>query len=468
MRKFVPIIVILGCAAVFAFGMVQLFKLRFDVGDVYPPYSSLRSDPLGTMALYESINKLPGVSTRRDVSADNRLPESADTTYMHLAADTYEWRWMPEDTFYEVDRFVRGGGRLVITLFPESSTNMFMYERDYETGTNAAGSGKTNAAPSQKTNGVPTQKTNATPLEKVNSKDKKDQKDVKGQTGTKDTKQSKAKKKKPVNEEDEFFKTVSIEEKWGVGFDIIDLVKNEKDVYEPVRVRNQTDLPLPQTLDWHSGIVLTNSNKAWRTIYSRGTNAVVVERKFGRGSVVIATDSYFTSNEAMVKDRHADFLAWVIGASKTVVFDEAHLGVMESSGVSALMRKYRLYWLVGGLILLAVLFIWKNSLSLLPPRDDERHSEYLAGKGAASGFVNLLRRNLALRELLGICFVEWKKSAAQSGMYSAARVKEAETIFHVENSLTGRERNPLRAYHDISTALNAKHEPLNTKPKTTA
>jgi len=408
------------------------------------------------MALYESINKLPGVSTRRDVSADDRLPESADTTYLHLAASTYEWDWMPEETFYEIDRFVRGGGRLVITCFPESTTNFFMYERD-ETDTNAA--------PSQSTNAVPAQKTNAVPSQKANSKDGKDQKDAKG---TKDTKQLKAKKKKPVDEEDQYFKTVSIEEKWGVGFNVIDLVKNENDVYEPVRVRNQTDLPLPHMLDWHSGIVLTNSNKAWQTIYSRGTNAVVAERKFGRGSVVIATDSYFASNEAMVKDRHADLLAWLIGSSKMVVFDEAHLGVMESSGVAALMRKYRLFWLAGGLILLAILFIWKNSLSLLPPRDDERRPEYLAGKGAASGFVNLLRRNLPVRDLLRICFVEWKKSAAQSGMYSAARVQHAETIFHVENSLTGKEWNPLRAYHDISTALDAKHEPRNTKPKTTA
>lgn len=457
MRKFVPIIVILGCFAVFAFGMVQLFKLRFDVGDVYPPYSSLRTDPLGTMALYESINKLPGVSTRRDVSADDRLPESADTTYMHLAASTYEWKWMPEDTFYEVDRFVRGGGRLVITLFPESSTNVLMYERYDETETNAAPSQNTNAAPSQSTNAAPWQKTNS-----------KDTKDAKGQKGTPDTKQVKAKKKKPTDEQDQYFNTVSIEEKWGVGFSIIDLTKNENDVYEPVRVRNQSDLPLPQTLGWHSGIVLTNSDKAWQTIYSRGTNAVVVERKFGRGSVVIATDSYFTSNEAMMKDRHADFLGWLIGSSKTVVFDEAHLGVVESSGVATLMRKYRLYWLVGGLILLAVLFIWKNSLSLLPPRDDERRPEYLAGKGAASGFVNLLRRNVPVRDLLEICYVEWKKSAAQSGLYSAARRQQAETIFHVENSLTGKERNPLRAYYDISTALDAKHEPQYTKPKTTA
>jgi len=54
----------------------------------------------------------------------------------------------------------------------------------------------------------------------------------------------------------------------------------------------------------------------WRTIYSRGTNAVVIERDFGKGSVVIATDSYFVSNESMEQDRHADLLAWLMARIK--------------------------------------------------------------------------------------------------------------------------------------------------------
>ena len=79
MKKHFPILVLLGCTAAFAFGLVQLFQLRFEVGDVYPPYSSLRSDPLGAMAFYESLEKLPGVSVRRDFNANNRMPEEPST-----------------------------------------------------------------------------------------------------------------------------------------------------------------------------------------------------------------------------------------------------------------------------------------------------------------------------------------------------------------------------------------------------
>ena len=190
------------------------------------------------------------------------------------------------------------------------------------------------------------------------------------------------------------------------------------DVYEPARALNKTDLPLPQTLDWHSGVVFTNLDKAWRVIYARGSNAVIIERKFGRGSVVMATDSYFVSNEAMAKDRHADLLAWLIGANRNVVFDEAHLGIVETSGVAMLMRKYRLHGLAAGLILLAGLFIWKNSTSLVPPHTDGQRENLIIGKDAASGFVNLLRRSIAPRDLLATCFAEWKKSVAPEGKSS--------------------------------------------------
>ena len=60
MKRYFPIVILLGCAAAFAFGIFRLFEFRFEAGDVYPPYSSLRSDPLGAMALYESLEKIPG------------------------------------------------------------------------------------------------------------------------------------------------------------------------------------------------------------------------------------------------------------------------------------------------------------------------------------------------------------------------------------------------------------------------
>src|SRR2546423_3105348 len=102
MTKRLPLFILL---AVFIFGLVQLFEFRFEAGDVYPEYSSLRADPLGTMAFFESLEKLPGISVRRDFSAANVLPEGKDTAYLHLGADTYEWGSLPEEVFKEIEHF---------------------------------------------------------------------------------------------------------------------------------------------------------------------------------------------------------------------------------------------------------------------------------------------------------------------------------------------------------------------------
>src|SRR4029079_9243626 len=104
---------------------------------------------------------------------------------------------------------------------------------------------------------------------------------------------------------------------------------------------NESDLALPETVAWHGGIAFTNLPSSWKVVYSRMGQPVVIERKFGTGTVVMATDSYFLSNEALLKDRHADLLSWGSGTGKLVVFGEAHLGVVDKPGIAALVRKYR-------------------------------------------------------------------------------------------------------------------------------
>src|SRR5215467_6528288 len=115
------VLALLVCVVLFAAGLYQIFQLRFESGDVYPEYSSLRADPLGTMALCESLDRMPGVFVRRDYSADNRLPDGRDTTYLHLAAHTDDWAWMDQDLIKEIEGFVMGGGRLAVSFYPETS-----------------------------------------------------------------------------------------------------------------------------------------------------------------------------------------------------------------------------------------------------------------------------------------------------------------------------------------------------------
>jgi hypothetical protein len=107
----------------------------------------------------------------------------------------------------------------------------------------------------------------------------------------------------------------------------------------------------------------------------------------------------------------------VLGAGQTIVFDEHHLGLSETASLVMLARKYRLVGLGLGLLILAVLFIWRNSSSLLPPRRTSSADE--ARPALASALQHLLRRNIPEPELIATCLAEWEKSGEfRTGKFS--------------------------------------------------
>lgn len=396
MKHRVSMVLLPAFAAVLILGLYQLIALRFEVGDVYPEYSSLRSDPLGTMVLYESLNNLGGLTAWRDFSTENRLPGAARTTYLHIATSIEAWQRVPDGTFAEVERFIREGGRLAITMFPRAArprTPPFP-QRSAET----------------------------------------------------DSEMERDRAENP-----------SLWSRWKLQPTVLDLVPSDSGAYTPVDVLNESALPLPPRLQWHSGIVFENLDPSWQPIYTRGDAAVILERRLGLGSVVIATDSYFVSNEAMLQDRHADLLAWFLGPNTNVVFDEAHLGVVEGPGVATLMRRYRLHGFLVALVLLTGLFVWKNAFSLVPPDRGENTEVYITGRDSFAGFVNLLRRTVPDGSILATSYAEWKKSAARTGRYPAARLKKAEDEFQQEDSRTSKDRDPVRAFQTIARILHKQN-----------
>jgi hypothetical protein len=418
MNKRAPLLLFLICAALFAFGLVQLFKVRFETGDIYPAYSSLRADPLGVMALYESLTAIPGLEVTRDFTSENRLPEGKATTYLHLGATTSQWRWLPEEAIKEIEAFALNGGRLAITFYPEQRKPIQFSPEHVEESRDESG----NPESDKKTSRADKDANNR----KLSEKQKRE------------------------------LRRISIKERWGLEFTYTKLPGNAKQPSSSCTVTKEADLALPEELEWHSAIVLTNLPASWRTIYSRDGQPVVIERRFGSGTIAIATDSYFLSNEALRKARHPELLSWLLGPSRHVVFDEAHFGIVESSGVSTLLRKYRLHGLALALLMLAVLFIWKNSVSFVPPYAAETSETYVAGKESVAGFVNLLRRNISSRDVLNVCFEEWKKSFPGKTTASHDKSNQAAALLAAENARGPLEREPVKAYHEISRIL---HKP---------
>ena len=63
----------------------------------------------------------------------------------------------------------------------------------------------------------------------------------------------------------------------------------------------------------------------------------------------------------------------------------------------------------------------------------------MAGKDAAAGFVNLLRRNIPPRDVLTTCFAEWKKSFAHADAGHPPRGSSGrEALLDADNALRAR------------------------------
>jgi len=106
--------IVLG--GVFAYGLAHLFILRYEVGDVYPAYSSLRADPLGTKALADALDELPNVDVHRNFRPLQRLRESGPLTMVYTGVPRYAF-WT-EQELAAFDSLVASGSRAIFTFYP--------------------------------------------------------------------------------------------------------------------------------------------------------------------------------------------------------------------------------------------------------------------------------------------------------------------------------------------------------------
>lgn len=206
---------------------------------------------------------------------------------------------------------------------------------------------------------------------------------------------------------------------------------------------------LEPELSWHSAMYFDKPGPEWRVIYSSAGKAVMVERSFEKGSIVLVADSYFSSNEALSKERATGLISELVGNKGTVIFDETHLGVAGHPGVASLMRKFQLQGVVMALTAVAALFVWHNAVAFVPRREDEAaDDEIIRGFDASAAFVSLLRRNIPLEKLVATCLVEWKRSFGH-------RTKAA-AVARVEAAAGAGARQPVETFRIITQILNEK------------
>jgi hypothetical protein len=187
----------------------------------------------------------------------------------------------------------------------------------------------------------------------------------------------------------------------------------------------------------------------WKIVAVQGDKDVIVERPFGHGSLVFLADSYPLSNEALGADRNTGFLLWLIDQRHGVLFDETHLGLGERPGIMTLARRYGLQGTLISVVALLLLFIWKCQYTLIPRRTRrDRTGLTVPGCSSDQVFLNLLRRSVSQKDLLGVCLTTWLQTTRQTPA-QLARLAEFRSELSEEKPITER-------YYELTRIIHAK------------
>ncbi|MGA2738302.1 MAG: DUF4350 domain-containing protein [Bryobacteraceae bacterium] len=196
----------------------------------------------------------------------------------------------------------------------------------------------------------------------------------------------------------------------------------------------------------HSDLYFAEA-KGWDVLEADRTRPVVVERPFGKGSIVLVAEGRMFSNESVADAGQTELLTRILGPHTRILFDESHFGIVESGSVAALARRFRLQGLALGLAIIAVLFIWKNASSF-PPVAGPPREEKVFGRTSVAGLVTLLRRHIAPDQLASVCWQEWLKSHARD----IAPTRRAQA----EAAIRNRADHPTEALREVQTIIRAK------------
>ncbi|MGD8301653.1 MAG: DUF4350 domain-containing protein [Desulfobacterales bacterium] len=418
-RAVVFVMIILG----FVLGVIQLFLLRFEAGDVYPAYSTLRSDPLGSRAFYRGLENLRNTSVQRNYRQLDTLEFKEPVTFFQIGTPVFDSESVAAKWVESIDRLTARGGRLVLSFLAVE---------------------KKPAA----------WRMSSCRLPPADDSDDPDTQSPKGSddaetSADKGTEPSENPAGPPVSENDS--QCVALAELWG-----LELTFAEKPATEAVKKSHEplaADVKgLPQTISWHTALYFDELDISWRVVYTAADRPVIVERPYGNGSLVLSADSYYLSNEALRSERLPQLLAWTVGQNSQIIFDETHLGIRRQPGVLSLIKKYRFQWFIFAVAVLAILFVWKNSAYFVPPPRngyDRLHRHVYAGRDSTQGLISLLRRNIPKRQILQICAREWWRAFRRNQRFAGSSADANKTAFEKIKAYGAQSKDPVIGYRQM-------------------
>lgn len=392
-------------------GLAWLLHLRFESGQAYPQRSSLRADPLGSKALHDAYAEMPGLEVSRNlVPFVQRQALSPEATLLLLNLHGREMHALA-DYGWLVD-FVEGGGHLVVALNPAQIAYRYV---ENEPEDSADGSEAGEPAPEEGADtGAP----------------------KKGFT------------RRPQGEEAEAF--------WAG----LSLRVGEHEGGSAVRAEG-LEFNLPSDLPWREGGVLVEGDsEVWKSLYQIGDEVVAAERAFGAGRIVVLTDDYLFSNEALLKHRFTNLLSWVLGGQSTLIFEETHLGIAESAGVATLIRRYRLGGFALAFFGVLGLIVWRESRPFLPVFEGRGQDAVIRSEHSVeAGLGELIQRSLDPSDLPERAYREWERTFLRTAVERrkyAAETAEIEALLAAQKHLSPRQRRPWDTHFKIKSIIQRK------------
>ena len=348
----------LMAAGLFFGGGIGLFERQFAAGELYPDFSSLRTDRMGTKLIYDSLARLPRIAMERNFLPLEFLPHDGAALLL-LGVGPLTVNWNDGLLLRSAESIAMRGNRVIVAMHapPESHR---LKQQDFERRDNQANVASREAPP--------------------------------------------------------------LESMWKVA------------------LRFDPDANMPHRLYFGRA-------DGWKVLEQADGRPLSIERRFGKGSVVLMTESAWFTNATAVEAQRLPEVAKAVGPYHRIVFDEQHLGIAESGSVVGMARQFRLMGLVAGLALCAGLFIWRNA-SAFPPPAGVRAVERASGRTSQAGLLTLLKRHIRPAELPGVCWREW---LSVNGGHAAAGVRA-----QVETILAGAAARPVDAMREIQALIDSE------------
>lgn len=407
----------LGALAVLLIlGLGLVFQRRL-ARDLYPPYSSFRADPLGTRAWHDSLASLPGFQVERSLAPPEKLRPTAAATLFFIGSSRHDWAAVSAEDFAALNSALTRGSRVVVCLAAEHYAPTSELERD------AAERDKL------KEERIEKEKRERTAPEPSSSEPTKDSESA-------DPQAAKTAPKRPP--------PVDAFARWGFKIEL------QRDHSGNLAAKDVDDLVPPPDLRWESSLVVAPDDPAqWTVVLARDGRALWAEHAVGAGTLVVLTDSFLVSNEALQRARATALLVRLAGPHRRIVFDEHHLGVAASPGIAALARRYGLMPAFGLCVLLAGLYVWRIGAAFVPPAPAP--AETSLDYRPTSSLAALLRRAVPAKQLLPTCLAEWRRTA------------RAGDVARAEAAVIG-QSDPVAGYNAIAAALHRRAAPRSRKP----